>query len=341
MDINKKIIMEKTAIIILNWNGVELLERFLPSVILYTPNYNTDIIVIDNGSNDDSLELLKSKFQSVRVVELDKNYGFAEGYNRGITHIKGYDYLFFLNSDVEVTKGYLEPLISILKNNDDVVSVQPKVLSYSNKEYFEHAGASGGLIDMFGFPYCRGRIMNRTEKDVGQYNDSCEIFWASGAAMLVRAEVFTSFGGFDKDFFAHMEEIDLAWRLRNKGYKIMVEPKSVVYHVGGGTLPNNSPRKLFLNFRNSLFMLYKNLPYKRFYLKIFIRMSIDGMIAIIYLLTGRFLYFRAVISAHIAFYNQISNLKKKRDKLTIPNHALTLIKKNFVGFINTPKNGKK
>lgn len=325
--------MPNVAVVILNWNGEKFLQKFLPSVVMYTNADEADVVVVDNGSTDGSLEVLKNEFKTVKVVELDKNYGFTGGYNRGLKRLKGYDYFLLLNSDVEVSEDYLAPLIATLERDKSVAAVQPKILSYDNRDYFEYAGASGGMIDMFGFPYCRGRVMSVVERDCGQYNDACEVFWASGAAMFVRSDLYLNFGGLDEDYFAHMEEIDLAWRFKNAGYKIMVEPKSVVYHLGGGTLPNNSPRKLFLNFRNSLFTLYKNLPSKGLFLKLFLRMSIDGLIALVYLLKGEFSYFKAVFDAHIAFYGSIKQLKIKRSKLKISEKQLVPIYKGFVGFI--------
>lgn len=323
----------KTAVVILNWNGEKFLRQFLPSVVKYTDKLIADVVVIDNGSSDNSLNVLISEFKTVKIVKLDKNYGFTGGYNRGLAKLEGYDYFLLLNSDVEVSERYLEPLISMLESDKNIASVQPKILSYENKQYFEYAGAAGGLIDMFGFPYCRGRVMSRVEKDLGQYDDACEVFWASGAALFIRSELYFKFGGLDEDYFAHMEEIDLAWRLKNSGYKIIVEPKSVVYHLGGGTLPNNSPRKLFLNFRNSLFTLYKNLPNNKLFIIIYLRMFLDGIIAVIYALQGKFSYFNAVMKAHFAFYGALKMLKMKRKNNIISKEPLQPIYKGFVGFI--------
>ncbi|MFI3263229.1 MAG: glycosyltransferase family 2 protein [Rikenellaceae bacterium] len=324
---------QKTAVVILNWNGADFLCKFLPSVVNFTDRAIADVVVIDNGSDDNSLCVLREQFNSVKIVELDKNYGFTGGYNRGLAMLKGYEYFLLLNSDVEVSAGYLEPLVSMLDSDKNIAAVQPKILSYENKQYFEYAGAAGGLIDMFGFPYCRGRVMSKVEQDLGQYDDACEIFWASGAAVLLRANLYLDFGGLDEDYFAHMEEIDLAWRLKNSGYKIMVEPESVVYHLGGGTLPNNSPKKLFLNFRNSLYTLYKNLPSNKLYTIIFVRMCLDGVIALVYLLQGKFSYFKAVIKAHFAFYGALKVLKSKRKSIKISKEPLSPVYKGFVGFL--------
>ncbi|MFI3267837.1 MAG: glycosyltransferase family 2 protein [Rikenellaceae bacterium] len=324
---------QKTAVVILNWNGEEFLKKFLPSVVNFTDKKLADIVVIDNGSSDNSINLLQDQFSIVKTIKLDKNYGFTGGYNKGLALLKGYEYFLLLNSDVEVSEGYLEPLIEMLDSDKNIAAVQPKILSYENKQNFEYAGAAGGLIDMFGFPYCRGRILSRVEKDLGQYNDACEVFWASGAAVLVRSDLYLEFGGLDEDYFAHMEEIDLAWRLKNSGYKIMVEPKSTIYHLGGGTLPNNSPKKLFLNFRNSLFTLYKNLPSHKLFIIIYLRMCLDGCIAMVYLLQGKFSYFSAVLKAHFAFYGNLKVLRQKRKSIKISKTPLGPIHKGFVGFI--------
>lgn len=308
--------MSRTAVIILNWNGKHFLERFLPSVVRYTTGANSRVVVADNGSEDDSLEFIEKKFPQVEIIRFDKNYGFTGGYNRAIAEIKEADYVLLLNSDVEVTEGYLSPLVDMLDSDSGIAAVQPKILSYDAPDMFEYAGAAGGLIDMFGFPYCRGRIMSRLEKDRGQYDNTEEVFWASGAAMLVRRDLYLKYGGLDEDFFAHMEEIDLSWRFKNEGYRIVAVPKSVVKHVGGGTLPNNSSYKLFLNFRNSLFMLYKNLPSRYIFPIMFTRMLIDGAIGAAYIFQLKFSSFAAVVKAHSAFYRSIKRLNEKRKKIT-------------------------
>ena len=247
----------KTAVIILNWNGAEMMRKFLPSVVANTPE--ADVIVADNGSTDNSLEVLRSEFPSVGIIQLDKNYGFAEGYNRAIAQVD-HEYIVLLNSDIETPVQWLSPLETFMDSNPDVAACQPKLLSYINKEMFEYAGASGGYIDRFGYPYCRGRIFGIVEADKGQYDDTADIHWATGACMMVRRSIYTTLGGLDARFFAHNEEIDLCWRMRLAGHRICCIPQSHVYHLGGGTLPQGNPRKTYLNFRNNLTMLYKNLP---------------------------------------------------------------------------------
>ena len=246
--------MARVAVVILNWNGRKHLEQFLGSVVRHTAD-DAEVVVADNGSTDDSLLWMRINHPDVRIVTLDRNYGFAGGYNRALKEIEA-EYVVLLNSDVEVTEGWLQPLVEVLDNNKDVAAVAPKLRSYLNRSEFEYAGAAGGFIDYLGYPFCRGRILSTVEEDEGQYDDSREVFWASGAAMCCRRECFLELGGFDEDYFAHMEEIDLQWRMQLAGWRIMVEPRSVVYHLGGGTLPV-SANKIYLNHRNNLAMLYK------------------------------------------------------------------------------------
>ena len=246
--------MARLSVVIINWNGRRHLERYLPSVVAHTEG-DAEVIVADNGSADDSLQWLRLNYPEVGVIRLDRNYGFAGGYNRALKEIKS-EYVLLLNSDVEVTAGWWQPLVEVLDTESDVAAVAPKLLADMERTKFEYAGAAGGFIDYLGYPFCRGRILSYIEEDGGQYNDRRDIFWASGAAMCCRREVFESLGGFDEDFFAHMEEIDLQWRMQLAGWRIVVEPKSVVYHLGGGTLPASS-RKIFLNHRNNLAMLFK------------------------------------------------------------------------------------
>ena len=246
--------MARLSVVILNWNGRRHLERYLPSVVAHTEG-DAEVVVADNGSTDDSLQWLRLNYPEVGVIRLDRNYGFAGGYNRALKEIKS-EYVLLLNSDVEVTAGWWQPLVEVLDTESDVAAVAPKLLADMERTKFEYAGAAGGFIDYLGYPFCRGRILSYVEEDGGQYNDRRDIFWASGAAMCCRREVFESLGGFDEDFFAHMEEIDLQWRMQLAGWRIVVEPKSVVYHLGGGTLPA-SARKIFLNHRNNLAMLFK------------------------------------------------------------------------------------
>lgn len=301
----------KVAVVILNWNGEDYLRRFLPSVVRYTTEPYARVVVADNGSTDGSLALLRESFPEVEVVELDRNFGFAGGYNRALERVEA-DMFLLLNSDVEVTEGWLAPLVERIVSDDRIAAVMPKIRSCAERDMFEYAGAAGGLIDPLGYPYCRGRVLSHVERDEGQYDDACEVFWASGAAMLVRADVFRSLGGFDADYFAHMEEIDLCWRAKNRGMSVWVEPRSTVYHLGGGTLSAESPYKLFLNFRNNLATLFKNLPSSRLFPVIFVRMCADGAIAIGYLLRGRVSRFTAVVKAHLAFYGMIRALRRKR-----------------------------
>lgn len=247
----------KTAVIILNWNGSTMLRKFLPSVLDGTAD--AEVVVADNGSSDDSLSVLEAEFPSVRTIVLDKNYGFAEGYNKAIEAVDA-EYVVLLNSDVETPKGWLWPLVEYMDANPDCAACQPKLLAYHDKKRFEYAGGSGGFIDRFGYPFCRGRVFGTVEEDHGQYDDVCDVHWATGACMMVRRNIYIRCGGLDARFFAHNEEIDLCWRMRLYGHRIVCIPKSCVYHVGGGTLPQGNPRKTYLNFRNNLTMLYKNLP---------------------------------------------------------------------------------
>ncbi len=304
----------QTAIVILNWNGEKLLPEFLPSVIKHSQLDGTEIIVADNGSSDRSMALLEEQFPEVTRLQLPENYGFARGYNEALRQIDA-KYYILLNSDVEVTEGWLKPMIEILEKDDSVAAVQPKILSWHKKDEFEYGGAAGGFIDKLGFPFCRGRILDVVEKDNGQYNDEVNIFWASGACFAVRASLYHKTGGFDSDFWAHMEEIDLCWRLKNFGYQIRYTPYSQVYHLGGGSLPYNNPRKLFLNFRNSLFMLYKNCPANRLFKVIVVRMILDGIAAFKLLAEGNFKGISAVLKAHYALYSNWDRLKAKRRKL--------------------------
>ena len=304
----------KTAIVILNWNGEKMLKCFLPSVVKNSRLEDTEIIVADNGSTDSSLSLIKENFPEVKIIGLKKNYGFAKGYNEALKQIDS-EYYILLNSDVEVTSGWINPLISLMEKDLEVAAVQPKILSWKKKDEFEYAGAAGGFIDKLGFPLCRGRILDITEKDHGQYNNITSIFWASGACMAIRAKYFHEAGGLDSDFWAHMEEIDLCWRLKNRGFKIIYTPDSTVYHLGGGTLPYNNPYKLFLNFRNSLWLLHKNLPYNKFKKVLIVRLMIDDAGALRWLFSGKFRDFLSVVKAHIAYYRSLPKMNKKRNLL--------------------------
>lgn len=301
---------QSLAIVILNWNGKHFLEKFLPSVLANAEN--AEIIVADNASTDDSVAFLHTTYPTIRIIQNKGNGGFAKGYNEALREVTSDLYL-LLNSDIEVTPNWLNPLLDAMKN-ENVAGCQPKVLSYQDRGKFEHAGASGGFMDHNYFPFCRGRILSSVEEDLGQYESEKPIFWATGAALLIRSELFHAVGGFDEDFFAHMEEIDLCWRLKKRGYQFMVCPKSVVYHVGGGTLPYSSPRKTYLNFRNSLFMITKNHEGLLFP-KLFYRMGLDGMAAMLFLTKGEFKQFSAVFNAHVSFYGKLSTFLKKRKEV--------------------------
>jgi GT2 family glycosyltransferase len=303
--------MKTLAIVILNYNGKKHLQTYLPSVVECSDGH--DVIVIDNGSLDDSIHYISLKFPTVKFIQLKENVGFAQGYNDGLERIKGnYELYLLLNSDVEVSPGYLSPLLSRIAA-PSIAAVQPKILSHSNKTRFEHAGASGGFLDRNGFPFCRGRIFDACETDNGQYNEAMPVFWASGACLLIRSTLFHEVNGFDGKFFAHMEEIDLCWRLQHKGYQIWVEPSSTVYHLGGGTLSYESNTKVFLNFRNNLYMLAKN-ETGFWQGKIFIRMIWDGLAAIQFLLKGKPSLLYQVLKAHLALYMSLPRLISQRTR---------------------------
>lgn len=320
--------MKELAVVILNWNGKNWLKKFLPSVLQYSDE--ADIYVIDNASDDDSIAFLKKEFPSVKIIVNDKNYGFAQGYNEGLKHIKNRFYC-LLNSDVEVTENWIDPILQLYYNNPEISAVQPKILSYNEKDSFEFAGAAGGLIDNLGYPYCRGRIFDDVEKDHGQYDDECEIFWASGCAFFIRSEDFWEQNGFDDRFFAHQEEIDLCWRLKNSGKKIYYTSKSKVYHVGGGTLNKQSSQKTYLNFRNNLTMLAKNLPFPIVLWIIFVRLCLDGIAGLYFGVKNGFPHLWAVVRAHFGFYRQLPETVKLRQQHQIKKYYQTkwLIFKHF------------
>lgn len=301
------------AVVILNWNGLELLKRFLPSVVTESSGAAL-VYVADNGSTDGSLNWLTKNYPEVKIIENNNNMGFAGGYNKALQSIDA-RYFILINSDVEVKPGWISPIIDHMENNPDVAACQPKILSFNNKDSFEHAGAAGGFIDRYGYPFCRGRIFDSIEKDSGQYNSPSDIFWASGACMFIRSDVWKKAGGFDPDFFAHMEEIDLCWRIYSLGYKVRYIPQSVVYHLGGGTLNYESPAKIYYNFRNNLFMLKKNLPGNRHRSVILRRMLLDGIAGIRFIFTLKFAACWQIIRAHMAFYSKMQSLKRKRKKI--------------------------
>lgn len=300
----------KVSVIILNWNTRHFLEKFLPTAI--RTNYkNLEIIVADNGSTDGSVDFVRENFKEVKLITFDRNYGFCGGYNKAIELVEA-DYIVLLNSDIEVTSDWINPIINFMEENKDVFACQPKLLSYFERNKFEYAGACGGFIDKFGYPFCRGRIFNFCEEDMGQYDDIKQVFWATGACMVVRKKLLDEVGLLDDDFFAHMEEIDLCWRANLHGYRIFCIPQSVVYHVGGGTLPKANPQKTFLNYRNSLIMLEKNLPLIDMLLVIPVRVFFDIISAIIYLIKGNLGDFIAVFKAHIDFWFKQPKWIKKR-----------------------------
>ena len=300
----------EVAIIILNWNGLRHLKTFLPGVVQHS--YQHSIFVIDNGSIDESKSWIQMTYPSISIIRHDKNLGFCSGYNKGLQQIKA-EYYILLNSDVEVTEGWIDPVIALMEKTPNVAVVQPKILSYENKTRFEYAGGAGGHIDWLGYPFCRGRIFDTLEEDEGQYDDPSEILWASGACLFIRASLFHKYGGFDWAFFAHMEEIDLCWRLKNNGFNILYCPESVVYHLGGGTLQKSSPFKTFLNYRNGLFLLYKNLPNQRFYLVLFLRMILDSISGLRHALKLEFRFLSAILKAHFSFYGHVFLGKIKRN----------------------------
>ena len=289
----------KVAIVIINYNGRKYLESFLPSV-LASRYENKEVIVADNASTDDSLSFLQTNYPQIRTILLSRNYGFAKGYNEALKQVQS-DYYVLLNSDVEVTSSWIEPVISLMEKNKEIGACQPKILSYRHKDTFEYAGAAGGWLDCLGYPFAEGRIFDVCEKDHGQYDMTRPVFWASGAAMFVRTALYHELNGLDGYFFAHMEEIDFCWRMQLAGYHVYACPDSVVYHVGGGTLPKGNERKVFFNFRNNLIMLAKNLPYPQLFWKIPFRLLLDIISAWKSLFAGQGIYFLAIWEAHLAF----------------------------------------
>lgn len=303
----------KVAVVILNWNGKELLEKFLPSVVQFSKE--ATVYVADNASSDNSVLYVSEKFPTVKIIQNSVNGGYAKGYNDALRNLTE-DIFVLLNSDVEVTENWLKPIISEFRNNAEIVAAQPKILDYKNKDYFEYAGAAGGFIDKYGYPFCRGRIFNTLEKDEGQYNDISEIFWASGACLFVKTNAFWEVGGLDEDYFAHQEEIDLCWRLKSNGGKIIYVGASKVYHVGGATLAALNPKKTFYNFRNSLLNLLKNVKGSLAIRTILVRMILDGIAAIQFLLQGKPRHFLAVAKAHLSFYILMPKFIKKRKEFS-------------------------
>lgn len=332
--------MKQTAVVILNYNGAGMLRRFLPSVIKYSSE--ASIYVADNGSSDESCDVVRNEFPAVKLMVLDHNYGFAEGYNRTLAQVDE-EYAVLLNSDVEVTRGWLSPMTQFLDSNPEVAACQPKLLSFKQKDFFEYAGAAGGFIDKWGYTFCRGRIFNTVERDSGQYDDTTDVFWATGAALMIRNEVYKNNGGLDVRFFAHMEEIDLCWRLRSRGYRIACVPQSHVYHVGGATLKKENPQKTYLNFRNNLLMIYKNAPDCQLKKIMLFRKVFDNVAALKFLASGDYAAFKAVRKARRDFKAMRSGYDKARAenmKLAVTTRIPEVLKssilyKYYLGFKHT------
>lgn len=332
--------MKQTAVVILNYNGAGMLRRFLPSVIKYSPE--ASIYVADNGSSDESCDVVRNEFPAVKLMVLDHNYGFAEGYNRALAQVDE-EYAVLLNSDVEVTRGWLSPMTQFLDSNPEVAACQPKLLSFKQKDFFEYAGAAGGFIDKWGYTFCRGRIFSTVERDSGQYDDTTDVFWATGAALMIRNEVYKNNGGLDGRFFAHMEEIDLCWRLRSRGYRIACVPQSHVYHVGGATLKKENPQKTYLNFRNNLLMIYKNAPDCQLKKIMLFRKVFDNVAALKFLASGDYAAFKAVRKARRDFKAMRSGYDKARAenmKLAVTTRIPEVLKssilyKYYLGFKHT------
>lgn len=332
--------MKQTAVVILNYNGAGMLRRFLPSVIKYSPE--ASIYVADNGSSDESCDVVRNEFPAVKLMVLDHNYGFAEGYNRALAQVDE-EYAVLLNSDVEVTRGWLSPMTQFLDSNPEVAACQPKLLSFKQKDFFEYAGAAGGFIDKWGYTFCRGRIFNTVERDSGQYEDTTDVFWATGAALMIRNEVYKNNGGLDGRFFAHMEEIDLCWRLRSRGYRIACVPQSHVYHVGGATLKKENPQKTYLNFRNNLLMIYKNAPDCQLKKIMLFRKVFDNVAALKFLASGDYAAFKAVRKARRDFKAMRAGYDKARAenmKLAVTTRIPEVLKssilyKYYLGFKHT------
>lgn len=302
----------ETAVVILNWNGANYLKKFLPALLEHTHLPGVSLYVADNASSDDSVAVLHNLFPVVNLILLDQNYGFAEGYNKALAQITA-DFYVLLNSDVEVTAGWLDPILDYMKVHPDVAACQPKILSYRNREKFEHAGAAGGFIDYLGYPFCRGRVFSETEKDVGQYDEIKDVFWATGACLIIRANAYRECGGLDGAFFAHMEEIDLCWRIKSRGYRIVCIPESRVFHVGGGTLDQEHPHKTYLNFRNNLLLLYKNLPENKLNSVLFARFFLDYVAAFQLLMSGNPANARSVWRARRDFHRMKNQFRQKRE----------------------------
>lgn len=327
--------MKRVAVVILNYNSKGFLEKFLPGVIEHSPH--AEVIVADNQSTDNSVPFLKEEFPDIRLIINEENGGFAKGYNDALKQVKA-EYYVLLNSDIEVTPNWIEPCIQLLDSDKNIAAVQPKILAYADKERFEHAGAAGGFLDTDFYPFCQGRIFEQTELDKNQYNQNKEVFWATGACLFIRSGAYHEVEGLDEDFFAHMEEIDMCWRLKSRGHQIYYCPNSTIYHVGGGTLSYQNPRKTFLNFRNSLYMVTKNYEGILF-MKLIKRLILDGIAASVFLLKFQGRHFAAVFKAHIKFYGQLRKFLKKRkkekiartQKVTVGTYKRSIIVQRFLG----------
>ena len=325
--------MKNIAVVILNWNGKTLLEQFLPSIIMHSAE--AQIYVADNASSDDSIHFIETNYPDVKIIRNKGNYGYAKGYNVALENVEEEIYA-LVNSDVEVTAGWLEPIQNLFERDAETAIIQPKILDYKNKAYFEYAGAAGGFIDKYGYPFCRGRIVETVEEDKGQYDDEAEIFWASGACFFIRKEVYRTLKGFDEDFFAHQEEIDLCWRAFNRNYKVRFCSASLIYHVGGATLQTNDPRKTFLNFRNSLWMMTKNVPSSKLLPVFLIRLILDGVAGMRFLSRGQFAHFFAILKAHYHFYFKFFYFLNKRESKQYRNYY----KSSSILYSYFVKNGK-
>lgn len=322
----------KTAIVILNWNGKQLLEKFLPSIVKHSTLKNVALYVADNASTDDSIDFLKSNYPQINIIENKNNEGYAKGYNTALQQIKA-DIFCLVNSDIEVSKNWLEPILTLFKEEPNTAIIQPKILDFKSKNKFEYAGAAGGFIDKFGYPYCAGRIFDEIETDNNQYNTNSPIFWASGACFFIRSNVFHKLKGFDEHYFAHQEEIDLCWRAQNLNFDIKYVAKSTVYHVGGATLATSNPTKTYLNFRNSLFNLVKNLPSSKVFPIIFSRLVLDGIAGVKFLVGLKPKHTLAIVKAHFSFYFQLRRMIKKRSntaKKTTYHHTKSIVWSHFV-----------
>jgi GT2 family glycosyltransferase len=306
-------VRSKVAVVILNWNGLALLKEYLPSVVNTVPDY-AKVVLLDNASSDESLQFVKSDYPGIQIIQNEENYGFALGYNKGLKYVDA-EYFVLLNSDIECAKDWIQPIINFMDDHQEVGACQPKIVDHKNQELFEYAGASGGHLDALGFPFCRGRVFNELESDKGQYDDNSKIFWATGACLFIRSSVFNDLKGFDADFFAHMEEIDLCWRIHRAGHEIYCIPESKVFHLGGGTLKKLNPRKTYLNFRNNLIMILKNNRRKYFFVTIFLKLIFDGIAGVKFLFEGSPLHTWSVFKAHFYVYGNIGSILRKRNAL--------------------------